>query len=201
MIGTVTLRYIAFAFVILTIFSVWAVATTVSVQTVDKQQEVGIVQVLYFEDSSLASTTNPSVNTETSQPSGTGDSVITRGSAASLWSPSFPSGKSLPRGNIALDFWALAKKSTNLVVFVNITSSSGSLVYSFGKISLTISTSETQYELNFPTSAVEIVPAGGYISVTFSLPTGHSQATSATVYWGVNQLTNFQIYEYEAVSL
>ena len=173
-------------------------ATNVFVSTSKYQSDTTAVIEPYFEYTSLG-TNSPLVNTQTSQPSGSGNTIISAVSTGYLWSLQFGNGLSLPSGVLRVDFWASSvATSGTLVVTVNVTDSSGTTVNTLGSSSLTITTTEMELILNFTISATN-VPASGYISVSFSLPTGISQPTTAEIYWGASQETNFQIEEFRGV--
>ncbi len=187
-------RPLFFIFIIFFLI-IFASATNVSVSVSTYQAEASSVNVLYFENGPLSSTTHPAVNTQTVQPSVKGSTTITRGSTDYLWSPQFTKGLSLPSGVLVVDFWASGKKSGTFVISATVTNSKGSPIVILGTSSVTLSTSETEYVINFPINSTNIPPSG-YISIAFSLPTGHSEPSSINVYWGASQPTNFQIEEY-----
>ena len=173
-------------------------ATDVFVSTSAYQADTTVVIQPYFENSALGTSSSPLVNTQTSQPSGSGSTAILTGSTCYLWSPQFGNGLSLPSGILRVDFWAssllISVTLVTLVISVNVTNAVGTTVNTLGSSSLTIDTTETEYILNFTIPATT-VPASGYISVTFTLSTG----VSADIYWGASQETNFQIEEFRGV--
>ena len=170
-------------------------ATDVFVSTSAYQADTTVVIQPYFENSALGTSSSPLVNTQTSQPSGSGSTAILTGSTCYLWSPQFGNGLSLPSGILRVDFWASSLFiSGTLVVSINVTDSSGTTVNTLGSSSLAITTTEMEFILNFTISSTN-VPASGYISVTFTLSTG----VSADIYWGASQETNFQIEEFRGV--
>ena len=192
------LIYRPFVFIIVFLIAMVS-ATNVFVSTSIYQSDTTAVIEPYFEYTSLGTSSFPSVNTQTSQPSGSGNTIITAISTGYLWSLQFGNGLSLPSGVLRVDFWVSSvATSGTLVVTVNVTDSSGTTVNTLGSSSLAITTTEMEFILNFTISSTN-VPASGYISVSFSLPTGISQPTTAEIYWGASQETNFQVEEFRGV--
>ncbi|MCL5888397.1 MAG: hypothetical protein M1597_00340 [Candidatus Thermoplasmatota archaeon] len=169
-------------------------ATNVFVSTYTYQADTTAVIEPYYENSTLGTTSSPLVNTQISQPSGSGTSYITKRTTQYLWSPQFGNGQSLPSGILRLDFWASGTSS--LAISVYATNAAGSSVNTLGSSSVTMAKTETEYVLNFTIPATN-VPVSGYISVSFSLASG--KASPISIYWGASQETNFQIEEFRGV--
>ncbi|MEM3191524.1 MAG: hypothetical protein QW292_05405 [Candidatus Parvarchaeota archaeon] len=167
-------------------------ATDVNVVPTAYQQESGTVITLYFENSSLTSSTSPAPNTQTVQPSTNGSTYVYSFaflvSPGYLWSPPFSSGLNLPSGVVVVNFWASAFLAGTIEVFLNVTNSSGTVLSSQNS-SVSLNTTETEYTLFFPSPSS--IPPGGYLSVAFSAPNDID-----IIYWGSGQPTNFQLEEF-----
>jgi hypothetical protein len=174
--------------------SVGSYATSVSVTSVNVQQRAGVLTYIYFETSNAGSSASPSVDTSLVAPSGTGSYAISRGSTVNLWSTPFTSSTSIPAGYWNIDLWASTTKATGLTVSIVVTNSAGTTtgtVLSSGTTT-NVGTAKGQVFTRFSGAAVAI-PAGGYIDVKLTAPSGASNPASFTVYWGKAQLTDFQV--------
>jgi hypothetical protein len=171
-------------------------ATPVSVATQYAQSVSGGAITLYYEDAALAGTAAPTVNTATSQPTGPGGSTtVTKGSTMYLYSPAFASSLSVPAGNWVVDLWASSKiAGKTMTVAIYIVNSAGTVVSTVngGTSTQPISGAASEVGVTLAGAAVTI-PAGDYIRVDFTAPTGGGTSPSFTIYWGNTRPTNFQV--------
>lgn len=129
-------------------------------------------------------------NTGFEVPSGTGSAALTVGTHIHLYSPTFPTDTTLYSGSWIVDLWASATASGTLGVSLLIVDSSNMIISTIaGGNTKTITTTKTEVSTPFSGSQITI-PAGGRIIANISNPA--TSGKTFTVYWGVNQATNFQ---------
>jgi len=170
-------------------------ATPVSVVTQSAQSTSGSRITLYFENATLTTSTTPTVNTATSQPTGpVGSTTIARGSTKYLYSPVFTSSLSVPAGNWVVDLWASSViAATRMTVAIYIVNSAGKVVSTVngGTSTPPIRGIPSEVAVTLAGKAVTI-PAGDYIQVAFTAAKGGA-SLFFIVYWGSAQPTNFQV--------
>jgi len=169
-------------------------ATSVSVSTSSAADRAGLLTYIYFENANAGTTSTPTADTSLAAPSTTGSYVVNRGNTVYLWSTPFSTSRTIPAGSWVLDLWALAAKSGSMTVSILVTNAAGTTVatvLSSGTTS-SIGTTKAQVATTFSGSSVT-VPANDYILVKLTAPTGTSNPTSFTIYWGKAQLTDFQV--------
>lgn len=182
-----------FAIVLISALAVGSYATSVSVTTSVYASDSGILTNVYFESTTATASTSPSVVTATTQPGSTGSTTILKGSTDYLYSSQFVSARSIAAGTWVVDLWALGAKSGTMTISMDITNSAGVVQTNVGSgATPTIAKTEGQVALSLQGSAVS-VPANGYIRVSFSAPSGATNPSSFTIYWGLAQGTNFQV--------
>ncbi|MGD0637669.1 MAG: hypothetical protein ABSA72_06495 [Nitrososphaerales archaeon] len=169
--------------------SVGSYATTVSVSSVNVQQNSGFLTYVYYETANAGTTTTPAADTSLTSPATTGSYTIASAGTDYIWSTQFAAARSIPAGSWVLDLWVSASKAGTLTVSIVSTNSAGtaqSTILSTGTTA-SITTTKTQVLTRF-TGAAGTVPASGYLRIKLTGPSG----TTFTVYWGKAQLTDFQ---------
>lgn len=176
------------------IFFIASSATLVPVASQHLQTKAGLLTYVYFETVSGPGSTTPSTNTAQTPPGGSGSYLISRGTSAYLWSPQFTSVTQISSGTWVLDLWAAGKSSGSMQVSIYVTNSAGTVQSTIvsNAATPTIGTSITQVKMTFSGNSVT-VPAGGYLNVVLTAPTGSGNPQSYTIYWGTGQFTNFQV--------
>jgi hypothetical protein len=182
-----------FAFILIGALAVGSYATSVSVTTKAFAADSGVLVNVYFESTTASGSTTPSVVTATTQPGTTGSTTISRGSTYYLYSTQFTSARSIAAGVWVVDLWALAAKSGAMTVSIATVNSAGTVQTTIGSgTTPTITTTKGQVALSVSGPATS-VPANGYVRVSLTAPTGTSNPSSFTLYWGKAQGTNFQV--------
>lgn len=150
----------------------------------------------FYEISNAPTSATPiTVDTSLTAPGSSGSFSVSRGSTAYLWSPQYTVATTLYTGSWLLDMWVLetGKTSGTMTVTITTITSTGTLVSTIvnSQPTSSIGTTKAECKTTFSGSAGSI-PANGYIRVALTAPTGTSNPTSFTIYWGSGQLTNFQ---------
>jgi len=180
--------------VFLALVSTASYATAVSVSTTSSAAKAGELTYIYFESANAATGAAPTVNTALSQPAGTGSFTLSRGSTDRLWSSQFASARSVSAGQWVFDIWALGASKGTLTISIYITNSAGTVQTTIANAVSTPSIATTKTQAAFSVSGVvATVPASGYIEVSITAPSGASNPTSFTVYWGKAQGTDLQV--------
>lgn len=188
------LRLTVVLVLLVAVLSVGSYATTVTVSQVKLASSSGTLTYVYFESSVASTTSTPKVNTATSIPVGTGSTSISRGSTDSLWSTQFTSAGTVAAGVWVIDFWAKGATKGSMTVSIYITNSAGAAQTTVANAVSTPSLTTTKGEAALTVSGSAFsIPADGYIEVSFTAPSGTSNPTSFTLYWGSGQATNFQV--------
>jgi hypothetical protein len=182
---------VAVAFlIILSVIGVSASATSVTIASVHDEVKYAILTYVYYLISSTVTTTTPSTNTALTPPGGSGSHNLLIGSSAYLWSTQFLAATTISSGNWLLDLWASSLLGGSMTVSIYITDSSGAVQSTIvnGGTTNAIGASNGQVATSFSGSQVS-VPSNGYIEVVLTIPA----VSTMTLYWGVAQLTNFQV--------
>lgn len=141
-------------------------------------------------DAVIAGRPSTTANTATTS-SGTGSFTLAAGASAFLWSPPYTAGGTLYVGSWLLDMWgSKATSSGTLTMSAYIVTSTNALAAAVLSSQATgsIPTAETEVKTSFSGPQVTI-PVNGQIMFVLTNPLG---ATTATVFWGTGQTTNFQ---------
>ncbi len=91
---------------LLSMISVTAYATSVTVTQTRLQSNSGVLQNIYYQTVSGPGSTTPSVNTALTPPGSSGSYSIAAGASGYLWSPAFSSATTVPASRMIFDVWA-----------------------------------------------------------------------------------------------
>ena len=122
-----------------------------------------------------------------------GSASLSRGSSYCLWSLQYSQPSTIYAGNWTTDLWLDAKKpGFGMTVSVETANSAGvgqSTI--FNGTTSSASTSESEVTDSFA-GAGATVPAGGYLVLMLTPPSGGRTPVSWDIYWGTGQASNFR---------
>ena len=158
---------------------------------------------LEFYETAAPSTgcTTPAVDTSLVAPGSASSAVMTRGTTYCLWSPQYAASSLVYVGTWTTDLWLDAKKPGYSLSLAMYTTDSTGTVQStvFTGTTSSVGTKETEVTNTFSGAQVT-VPAGGYVELQMTAPSGGATPTSWDIYWGTGQLSNFQTpFQYDYV--
>ena len=182
------------AILFISLITVYSFASTVNVTKSTIQTKFGSLIYCYFERSAGSSGTTPSTNTAQTPLGSSGSYSLTRGSTLYIWSPQFTSATTINSGKWVLNLYAATTSGSGpITVSIIITNSAGTvkttIVNSVSTPSLT--TTKSLVLMSWSIAAAS-VPVNGYIGVKLTAPSG-SGNPSFTIYYGLNQQTDFQV--------